>query len=307
MNINKLKTRMSRDGMIAYAPDGPLTVRFDREETDNLLKRKIDYDKYDYLCEVAHLEISNTCNMDCSYCYVPNKGGGELSKEQWILIIDRLHDYGVFQITFGGGEPTLVPYLIELAEYANELGLNVGMTTNGSTLTTFDPNILKNLFRQINVSWHENYDQVEKALKYLYENDIKAGINYCFSRGMVKDNEDVKHLAMVYDAEVLYLAYKPVIGDEENLVDPKEIYKIAKEAANEKLKVAVDGPCAGMCLMKKRFCDINHHGDVFPCSFVREPMGNVLVSDFKTIWKNRGQQDKCPYIEIEEKEVIGGK
>jgi MoaA/NifB/PqqE/SkfB family radical SAM enzyme len=303
IDVSNIKTRMSRDGLIAYAPDGPLTVRFDREETDNLLKRQINYEKYDDICEVAHLEISNTCNMDCSYCYVNNKGGGELSNDQWKLIIKRLHDYGIFQVTFGGGEPTLYPHLIELAEYVNSLGMNLGMTTNGSTLTTFDPDMLHKLFKQINVSWHQNYEQVEDALVYMYKNSIRAGINYCFSREMAKDNEDVKYLANIYDAEVLYLAYKPVVGDFDNLVDPKEVYKIAKEAAKEGLKVAVDGPCADICLMKKRFCDINHRGDVFPCSFVRETIGNVLVSDFNTIWENRGPQNECPYIKIGEKEV----
>ena len=55
------------------------------------------------------------------------------------------------------------------------------------------------------------------------------------------------------------------------------------------------------CLQKRRFCDISSDGTVYPCSFIREPMGNILKENFKDIWKKRGDQIECPY------KCMGGK
>ena len=299
MNTKDLTKIMTDSGLLVYEKETPLTVRLDRDETDKLLKRKINYSKYDSHCEIVHMEISNRCNMDCSYCYIRDKNEKELEYQDWIKIIDNLASYGVFQITFGGGEPTLYPYFIDLAEYAvTKRNLNVGMTTNGKKIHEFPPKLLKKYFRQINISWHQNPETVSTALYFLRKNEIKAGINYCFSQSMGRNNKHIKNLAKKYDAEILYLAYKPVIGDYDNLIDPKEVYRVAKETADEGLKVGVDGPCVGLCMMKKRFADIDFAGNVFPCSFVRKSMGNALHQDFKEIWANRGEQDDCPYLDI---------
>jgi MoaA/NifB/PqqE/SkfB family radical SAM enzyme len=305
METNKIKLKMSKDGLIAYEPLIPLTIRFNREETVAMVKKAVDFDKFDDVCEIAHLEVSNQCNLKCKYCYVGEKKSEELPVNQWKTIIDKLVDYGIFQITFGGGEPTLYSGFLELAAYAKTKNLNVGMTTNGTTLHKFKGNILKQLFRQINISWHQNKTDFIDAIEFLFDNEIKTGINYCYSKDMAEDNEYLKSTAKHFGAELLYLAYKPVIGDYDNLITPGDIYKIAKIASDEGIRVAVDGPCAGQCMMKKKFIDVNHKGDVFPCSFVRNSMGNLLTSDLKTIWRERGEQDKCPYVEIA-KEVVSG-
>jgi len=57
--------------------------------------------------------------------------------------------------------------------------------------------------------------------------------------------------------------------------------------------------------MKKRFIDVDHLGNVFPCSFVRKSMGNLLENNLHDIWASRGEQEECPYIEIPDKEKDG--
>ena len=297
---------MTNSGLVVYEKDIPATLRFTRKETNKLFDRKIDYSKYDDHCEVAHLEISNECNMNCKYCYVQDKKGETLHLGQWFDIIEALHQYGIFQITFGGGEPLLNQYFITLAQHAIELNMNVAITTNGILIPKLLPAVFSTRnFKQVNVSWHQNPKIVKAALRHLQKGKAKIGINYCYSKEMAKDNKTVKALAKKYNAELLYLAYKPVVGDKDNIIPPSDIYKIAKEAANEGLKVAVDGPCVGLCMMKKRFVDINHKGDVFPCSFVRKSLGNLLEKDFHTIWRQRGEQEPCPYLDIERRNTDG--
>ena len=290
---------MSKNGLIVYDKETPCTVRFDQAETLELTGQRIDFSKYDEVCEVAHLEISASCNMKCKYCYVGHKGGKELSTDNWKKILDELAASGIFQVSFGGGEPTLRKDLFQIAKYVRLLGMNLGMTTNGIDLHRLNPKHLKAYFNQINVSWHQNPEVVERALAYLDKHDIPRGINYCFSKPMSKDNDVVKFLAETFHAEILYLVYKPVIKDTKNQIVGEEVYKVAKEAANEGLRVAVDGPCVNKCLAKQKFVDIDSSGYVFPCSFIRKPIGNLLVDNFKDIWKNRGQKDECPYVNLE--------
>lgn len=299
---SKYKFVMSKQGLIAYDKEKPTTVRFNEQETDELLKKKIDYNKYDYFCEVAHLEISNRCNMDCTYCYVSDKNGIELSTRDWKSIIDNLAMAGIFQVSFGGGEPTLRKDLITLARYVSKRGMNLGMTTNGSNLQDFNPKLLRKYFKQINVSWHANMEVFEEALIFLHKNGIPRGINYCFSKKMAEDNNIITYAAKKYDAEILYLVYKPIIKDTQNQISPQEVYRVAKKAANDGLKVAVDGPCVNQCLMKQKFVDVDHYGNVYPCSFIRTPIGNLLRMDFREIWKRRGPQEECPYVQFTKKE-----
>jgi MoaA/NifB/PqqE/SkfB family radical SAM enzyme len=244
--------------------------------------------------------------MQCQYCYVGEKNGIELDTNSWKRIITNLSKNGVFQVSFGGGEPTLRNDLFLLAAHVMESGMNLGMTSNGIRIPTLNAIALKKYFKQINISWHQDEKTVDAALSFLAKHKIPSGINYAFSREMEKDNERVKKLAKKHNAEMLYLVYKPVVRDIKNQVPQDEVYAVAKVAANEGLRVAVDGPCVNKCLMKRKFIDVNHLGEVFPCSFVRKPLGNLLTTDFKEVWKSRGEQDNCPFVDLKKEEVKRG-
>jgi len=302
----KFRFAMSRDGIIAYDRETPMTIRFSPEESNEMTKRIYDYKSMDWYCEVAHLEISNACNMNCWYCYTGAKEKKELATIEWRHIIENLAKGGVFQVSFGGGEPTLRKDLFLLAQIVNDTGMNLGMTTNGTTIPDMDGDQMRSLkayFKQINVSWHENAKIVERALRVLRNWEIPIGINYAFSRSMQKDNEVVKELAKEYNAELLYLVYKPINMDFKEQVPAEIVRDYAQKAANDRIRVAVDGPCVNQCLMKRKFIDVDSMGNVYPCSFVRKPLGNLLDTDFSEIWKNRGEQDECPFVKFERKAV----
>ena len=52
----------------------------------------------------------------------------------WKKIIKTLWDNGVPHVDFTGGEPTLRDDLLELIEYAEDLGMITGLLTNGVRL-----------------------------------------------------------------------------------------------------------------------------------------------------------------------------
>jgi radical SAM protein with 4Fe4S-binding SPASM domain len=81
----------------------------------------------------ADVALTYGCNNACAHCYnEPDRFGmATLSPENWFYVLDKLAEIGIPHIILTGGEPTLYPHLPELIRYANELGLIVGMNTNG--------------------------------------------------------------------------------------------------------------------------------------------------------------------------------
>jgi radical SAM protein with 4Fe4S-binding SPASM domain len=85
------------------------------------------------------LALTFRCQNNCIHCYA---GGPhetkELTTEQWKTVIDKLHEIGVFILTFTGGEPTLRDDLPELLQYTKDKGMVPGLVTNGRRLKDKD-------------------------------------------------------------------------------------------------------------------------------------------------------------------------
>ncbi len=85
---------------------------------------------------VAHLYVTEQCNLDCHYCNeydnsIPHPAVADLKK--WM---DHIRALGVARIGFQGGEPLKHPEIAELVRYAKSIGFcKVSMSTNGFLLT----------------------------------------------------------------------------------------------------------------------------------------------------------------------------
>src|SRR6185437_15569723 len=85
---------------------------------------------------VAHLYVTEQCNLDCHYCNeydnsIPHPTVADLQK--WM---DHIRKLGVVRIGFQGGEPLKHPDIGELVRYAKSIGFfEVSMSTNGFLLT----------------------------------------------------------------------------------------------------------------------------------------------------------------------------
>jgi MoaA/NifB/PqqE/SkfB family radical SAM enzyme len=294
-----LKAKLTPEGMSIYIPEKHTTIRLESlEEIEKYTKVKLKNLPTDYPGpEIVHLEISDRCNLSCPYCYVGKKQAKELPTGAWLRIIRKLADASVYQITFGGGEPTMRDDVVALAAYAKEKGLNVAMTSNGINIPKYSQADLK-YFDQINISFHLSAPDgtFTKALQHLQDNGIKRGINFCLSKDYEEYLAIVLGAASAYSASLLVLTYKPVIGDYENQIPPEEVMATMKAISASNFDIFVDGLTCQKCMGSKRFCDISSVGDVYPCSFIRTPQGNVLTEEFDTIWKNRIKEVACPYL-----------
>lgn len=77
--------------------------------------------------------ITKECNDNCLFCY-RDKNSNDLDVADQRLIIDKIASLKIVKLTFAGGEPLLLPNILELIQYAKEKGIAVSLTTNGILL-----------------------------------------------------------------------------------------------------------------------------------------------------------------------------
>ena len=82
----------------------------------------------------AYLEITNLCNLQCSFCAGTRRTPGTLSVEQFRILAGRLRPHTEYLYLHLMGEPLLHPQLDNLLSIAAELGFRVMLTTNGTLL-----------------------------------------------------------------------------------------------------------------------------------------------------------------------------
>jgi len=102
-----------------------------------------------------YLEISNVCNLSCSFCPGTRRKKRFLTPEEFIRLLPKIHpwtDYLYFHIM---GEPLLHPHLEEYLRLAGEAGFKVILTTNGTLLAKQQEMLLSCPgLHKINISLH---------------------------------------------------------------------------------------------------------------------------------------------------------
>ena len=82
----------------------------------------------------AYLEITNECNLACSFCHGTKRPIRYLTEEEFVRAateLRRVSDYIYFHLM---GEPLLHPLLGKFLSVAHSLGFKVVITTNGTLL-----------------------------------------------------------------------------------------------------------------------------------------------------------------------------
>jgi MoaA/NifB/PqqE/SkfB family radical SAM enzyme len=79
----------------------------------------------------ATLELTDKCNLKCSYCYRESDFTKNLFLENPIEFLESLLKIGIRHIEFSEGEPLLHPDIIEILNFAGKKYNLVGLLTNG--------------------------------------------------------------------------------------------------------------------------------------------------------------------------------
>ena len=103
----------------------------------------------------VYIEITNSCNLNCSFCNNNKRVKKFMTVEQFNHIINEIKPYTDYIYLHVKGEPLLHPGLEEILQICSNNKIQVNITTNG-TLLKQKEDILFNsdCIRQINVSLH---------------------------------------------------------------------------------------------------------------------------------------------------------
>ena len=103
----------------------------------------------------VYLEISNRCNLSCSFCPGTRRPAGAMDRDRFACLLDRLQswtDYLYFHLM---GEPLCHPELDLFLELAGQKGFKVILTTNGTLLPQRQEQLLAApALHKVNISLH---------------------------------------------------------------------------------------------------------------------------------------------------------
>ena len=210
----------------------------------------------------VHFSITNRCDANCPGCYVDSgkKMGGELGFEELKNAIDKFSEIGVFNLAFGGGEPSLYPRLIELAEYCKKKDIVPNITTNALSMTEEMAKKFK-IFNQIHVSLdglekyyddegsNKTFEKIDAGIRLLRKHNEHVGLNVVVSNRNIEILDEILDYAKSRKLRsLLLLRYKPSgrakknyekykLTNEENIMFYDILMKMHKE---DDLKVYVD-------------------------------------------------------------------
>ncbi len=172
-----------------------------------------------------YLEITNNCNLNCSFCIGNDRNKKFLSKEEFNLLLDKLEGYTKYLYFHVMGEPLLHPLINEFIDLAS-LRYYVNITSNGYLIKRVEDN--KNI-RQINLSLHSFDVRYNKDFDD-YMNDIFNSVDT-----LVANNTIVKYRLWVnseYKEKILNKLndkYDVAIGDNKSLKLADNIYYEVEE------------------------------------------------------------------------------
>ena len=102
----------------------------------------------------VYVEITNICNMHCSFCHGHSRSPRQMTEEEYAHILSQLQGKTQYLYHHLMGEPLLHPLLPRFIQMASEAGFHPMLTTNGTLLERFGDSILIPGLHKVNISLH---------------------------------------------------------------------------------------------------------------------------------------------------------
>lgn len=136
-----------------------------------------------------YIEITNVCNMNCSFCPKTKRKPQFMTVNNFSNIISKIKPYTDFVYLHVMGEPLLHPNIGEILDVCQEYDIQANMTTNGTLIEEKGDIILnKKALRQINYSLHSfpantveftNEEYLKRIFDFIDKTDIEERIINC--------------------------------------------------------------------------------------------------------------------------------
>jgi len=259
-----------------------------------------------------YVEITNVCNLSCSFCPQTCRPPKFMSIETFSKILDQIKphtDYIYFHVK---GEPLLHPKLDEFLGLSYKKGFRVNITTNGTLIGNVQDNIiLAPSLRQINFSLHSfdgneissNKDEyIDNIISFVKKSIDKTDTLFSL-RLWNLDKDNITNLKAKKNYDLLLkiesafnLSYKI----EEEIIPGRGIKICDKVYLNQDYEFqwpnlfATEDNSPGFCYGLRNQVGILVDGTVVPCCLDGEGiinLGNINETNFSEIIESKRAND----------------
>lgn len=261
----------------------------------------------------VYIEITNVCNLNCSFCIKDNRKKREMSIDEFETILKKIDKYTNYIYLHVKGEPLIHNNLDKILSLANKYNKYVNITTNGVFLKE-KVDILKkyNNIRQINISLHSENNKTNYIEDIMEAVDELKNIFVVYRFWTLKDNKldnrMIKYLENLKDKyNIDNENYNEIINGS-NIKIGNNIY-ISKDKEFEWPNVN-NNYCNehGFCYGLKNQIGILVDGTITICcldSFGISNLGNIFNDDMDSIITSdkvkkiiKGFNDRKVYLDI---------
>lgn len=239
----------------------------------------------------VYVEITNICNLNCSFCLNNKREKKFMSVSDFSYIIDEIKNYTDYIYLHVKGEPLLNPNLDIFLDICDKNDIFVNITTNGTLLYKNKDILSKHkCVRQINVSLHsENNDEYYFDSVFSVCKHLAKSVYISYRLWTLRDNIlDKKSTEVVEEIIRFYELSADIV---EKLYNDKQI-KIGENTYVNKDNL-FEWPSISNKYNSNGYCHgtIDHvgilvDGTVVPCCLDGEgvvSLGNVLSTSFEEI------------------------
>ena len=247
----------------------------------------------------VYVEITNICNMHCSFCPETTRAKAFMRKEDFEHIASEIAKYTDYVYLHVKGEPLIHKELKEILDICNKYGLKINISTNG-TLLKEKSDILKEAnIRQLNLSLHsfekqDTQDEEENNKLKDYIENVVSICNELARQGTIiryklwnqtksSNKEILEYLEKMYNANLVNEPYEKDKKLKDNVFlsikTPFEWPDMSKEKENGKgtcyglkaqIAILVDGTVVPCC--------VDNNGDIALGNIFNESLEGILNS-----------------------------
>jgi MoaA/NifB/PqqE/SkfB family radical SAM enzyme len=236
-----------------------------------------------------HWRVTNRCNLNCHYCFdfdSDAKRHGEIFKIDIHALIKTINKTNkIFKISFVGGEPFLIPNIVEACtEITKKHYISFNTNLTSANIKEFSEKIDPKRVIYILASLHIKELEKHNLLNRYIDNFLLSK-----EKGFVIDAIEIAHPFLLSQVEKykeyfqrnkINIKFGQYIGDyngkkypESYTTEELNIFNLNKENVkihNQEGKICNAGYNVGI---------VCQNGDIFPCHNIREKLGNIYKED----------------------------
>lgn len=263
-------------------------------------------------------QMTNHCNLRCIHCLAnsstPHRE--ELTVDEIKGFLDDLADMKVFYINVGGGEPLLHPSFFEIADYAEEKGVYIQFSSNGTLINPVAARMIAERGLRVQISldgWNKEtndpirgagtFDKAITAVKLLREREVTVSVNCVVTKSVFQGLDELYSLVTSLGAKLRLSRLRPAgraVKNWRKLSPESEQYVYLYHWLKEHPDVttgdsffflsALGEPLPGLshCGAGKLTCSVDPQGNIFPCPFSIEPallIGSIKEKPLSSWWQ----------------------